>query len=45
MRAEIRGKEKEQRVQQGGQEKNDGSRKREGERDGRKMKNNEEAQR
>lgn len=40
MRAEIRGKEKEKRVQQGGQGKKDGSRKREGERAGRKMKSN-----
>lgn len=40
MRAKIRVKEKEKRVRQGGQGKKDGSRKREGERVGRKMKSN-----
>ena len=38
MRAEIRGKEKGKRVRRGGQGKKDGSRKRGGERAGRKMK-------
>lgn len=38
MRAEIRGKEKEKRVQQGGQSKKDWTRRRVGESAGRKMK-------